>query len=82
VPDSDAERACRSIGEAWEETAVACGFEATMPDQDAVCGRAYSFDADELNGSCLPWIRSLPCLELNNEAFQAHCGKAISLKTW
>lgn len=81
VPDADAVNACRQVFDAWSEAATACGLEATMPDRDAVCSEAYSYNQTELDG-CLQWIRSDPCQEMDNTQFKAHCGKALYLKTW
>jgi hypothetical protein len=82
VPDAGAEAACRSVFEAWAKAAASCGATPMMPDEDAVCHAAYSYDDDELNGNCLPWIHSGPCTELDNEHFRSHCGHALYLKTW
>ena len=79
--DADAELSCHQIFEAWDAAAKGCGLEATMPDPNNVCWRAYAVDEDNLNG-CLGWIRSQACDEYDNAHFQAHCGEVISLRTW
>lgn len=82
IPEPDAEEACRSIFDAWQDAAVACGVVAHMPDRDAVCAHAHSVDREKLDGDCLPWIRSHTCSELQNELFQLHCANAVILRDW
>lgn len=82
VPDSGAGEACRSVFSAWVAAADRCGLEPSMPNVDTVCQYAYSYNDDALNGDCLPWIRDVPCAELQNAGFQAHCGRALYLRTW
>ena len=80
VPMASAEEACLSVFHGWIDAGAACGLEATSPDE-VLCRRAYSYDDDELAG-CVGWMKVAPCEELDNAHFQAHCGKAIYLKTW
>lgn len=82
VPDSRATEACYSVFDAWSAAGAACGYEATMPDREVVCRDAYSYSDEELNGNCLPWLRSGACAEYTNAGFKAHCGKSLFLKTW
>jgi hypothetical protein len=80
MPKSNAEEVCLDVFHSWLTSAARCGLEPTSPD-DSVCDRAYSYDEDAA-AACLGWIDAAPCDELNNDVFQARCGKAIYIRTW
>ena len=80
IPSASADEACRRIFRDWAAAADRCNFGPASADP-SVCEIAYSYDDDELS-SCLAWMKSCECAELDNDQFYAHCGKAISFRTW